>query len=209
MGDAAASGGYMIAYPCSMIVANPATRTGSIGSIFQFPNAGGLFAKLGLSTDRLTYGPEATITSFVLPWTAAQESLVARQHWKAYDEWVEDVARVRGMTFAGVDSIARGRVWTGRQALGLGLVDTLGTLDDAIAIAAGMAGAKAGEKVSEVHYPKRQTFLEALQSGDFLAARRIVARAIWREATDSAHETMESAAAVLTGDLALEESLLP
>ncbi len=208
MGDAAASGGYMISYPCSLIVANPATRTGSIGSIFQYPNIGGLYDKLGLSTDRITYGPNATMTSVAVPWTAAQETLVARQHWKGYNEWVEDVARMRGMTFAGVDSIARGRVWTGRQAVALGLVDTLGTLGDAIAIAAAMAGAAPGEKVSEAHYPKRQTFLEALQAGDFVAARRILAAAIWHEAADSARETLESAAAAMQGDLAIEESLL-
>lgn len=209
MGDAAASGGYMISYPCSMIVANEATRTGSIGSIFQLPNLGGLYDKIGLSTDRITYGPNATITSVAVPWTAAQESLVARQHWKSYDEWVLDIARVRGLTVAGLDSIARGRVWTGRQALARGLVDSIGTLDDAIAIAAGMAGAAAGEKITEVHYPKRQTFIEALQAGDFTSARRILAEAIWREATDSARETLESAAAVMQGHVSLEESLLP
>ena len=104
MGDAAASGGYMIAYPCSMIVANAATRTGSIGSIFSLPNAGGLMDKLGLTTDRITYGPYAAITSLVKPWSAAEESIVVRQHWKSYNEWVEDIARVRGMTFAQVDT---------------------------------------------------------------------------------------------------------
>jgi protease-4 len=192
-----------------MIVANEATRTGSIGSIFQLPNLGGLYDKIGLSTDRITYGPNATITSVAVPWTAAQESLVARQHWKSYDEWVLDIARVRGLTVAGLDSIARGRVWTGRQALARGLVDSIGTLDDAIAIAAGMAGAAAGDTITEVHYPKRQTFLEALQSGDFTSARRILAVAIWREATDSARETLESAAAVMQGHVSLEESLLP
>ena len=66
-----------------------------------------------------------------------------------------------------------------------------------------------GATVTEVHYPKRQTFLEALQAGDFTAARRILAQAIWHEATDSARETLESAAAVMQGDLSLEESLLP
>jgi protease-4 len=209
MGDAAASGGYMIAYPCSMIVANAATRTGSIGSIFSVPNAGGLMAKLGLTHDRITYGPYASITSLVKPWSAAEESIVVRQHWKGYNEWVEDVARVRGMTFTQVDTIGRGRVWTGRQAAGLGLVDSVGTLDDAIAIAAAMAGAKAGDKLSEVHYPKQQTFVEALQAGDFMMARRILARAIWHEAETSVAESFESAAALTVGDLAIEETVLP
>jgi protease IV len=209
MGDVAGSGGYMIAYPCSMIVANEATRTGSIGSIIQLPNAAGLLAKIGLTTDRVSWGPNATMTSLSLPWSAAQESLVVRQHWKSYNEWVADIARVRGMTFEGVDSLGRGRVWTGRQALARGLVDKVGTLDDAIAIAAGMAGAKEGEKVTESHYPRQQTFLEALQSGDFAMARQILASAIWHEATDSARETMEGAAVVSQGDLSIMDSDLP
>ncbi len=209
MGDAAASGGYMISYPCSMLVANPATRTGSIGSIFSVPNAAGLMGKLGLTYDRITYGPHATMTSLVGPWSAEEESIVVRQHWKGYNEWVADIARVRGMTFTQVDTIGRGRVWTGRQALARGLVDSLGTLDDAIAIAASMAGAKAGEKISEVHYPKQQTFVEALQSGDFMMARRILARAIWHEAEVAVDETIESTTALTVGDLAIEETLLP
>jgi protease-4 len=209
MGDAAASGGYMISYPCSLIVANEATRTGSIGSIFQLPNVSGLFDKIGLTVDRVTYGPNATIGSVTQQWTAEQESLISRQHWKSYNEWVEDIARVRGMSFAGVDSIARGRVWTGRQAMALGLVDSLGTLSDAIRIAARLGGAEADDKVSEVHYPKRQSFLEALQAGDFAMARRIVARAIWSEAATSAREMFESAAAVMQGSVAIEESALP
>lgn len=209
MGDVAGSGGYMIAYPCSLIVANTSTRTGSIGSIFQFPNAGGLLEKIGLTTDRVSYGPHATMTSLTLPWTAAQESIVVRQHWKSYNEWVADIARVRGMTFEGVDSLGRGRVWTGRQALARGLVDSLGTLDDAIAMAARMGGAEDVTDVSESHYPRQQTFLEALQEGDFPMARRILARAIWHEATDATRETMEGAAALTQGEIAIVESYLP
>jgi protease-4 len=199
----------MISYPCSMLVANVATRTGSIGSIFSLPNAAGLMDKIGVTTDRITYGPYAGITSLVKPWSAEEESIVVRQHWATYNEWVEDIARVRGMTFAQVDTIGRGRVWTGRQALARGLVDSVGTIDDAIAIAAAMGGAKAGDKVNEVHYPKQQTFFEALQAGDFMAARHILALAIWHEAATSVGETVESAAALTAGDLSIEPSLLP
>ncbi|MBC7975600.1 MAG: signal peptide peptidase SppA [Myxococcales bacterium] len=204
MGDAAASGGYMISYPCSMIVANELTRTGSIGSIFQLPNFSGLAEKVGLTTDRVTYGPHATIGSVMTNWTAEEESLVARQHWKSYNEWVEDIARVRGTTFAGIDSIGRGRVWTGRQAIGLNLVDSLGTLSDAIRIAAAMSGAKADDKVSESHYPRQQTFIEALQAGDLVMARRILALAIWHEAKDSVQEMIDSATALTRGEIAID-----
>jgi protease-4 len=204
MGDAAASGGYMISYPCSLIVANELTRTGSIGSIFQLPNFGGLANKIGLTIDRVTYGPHATIGSVTRDWTPEEEALVSRQHWKSYNEWVEDIAQVRGMTFAQVDSIGRGRVWTGRQALGLGLVDSIGTLSDAIAMAGRLGGAKAGDKVTESHYPRQQTFLEALQAGDLVMARRILARSIWHEAEGSAREMIESATALTQGEIAID-----
>jgi protease-4 len=193
MGDVAGSGGYMISYACTTIVANRLTRTGSIGSIFQVPYGKGLADKLGLTFDRVTYGPNATMTSLVTPWTAAQESIVVRQHWKSYNEWVADVAQVRGMTFDQVDGIARGRVWTGAQAQARGLVDSLGTLDDAIAMAARLAGAKAGEKVTEVHYPRQLTLLEAIQAGDFPMAQQILAAHLWHGATDPARTALENA----------------
>ena len=63
MGDVAGSGGYMIAYCAPTIMANATTRTGSIGSIFQLPNARGLMGKIGITYDRVTYGPNATMTS--------------------------------------------------------------------------------------------------------------------------------------------------
>ena len=204
MGDAAASGGYMISYPCSLIVANELTRTGSIGSIFQLPNFGGLADKFGITIDRVTYGPHATIGSVTTDWTAEEQELVSRQHWKSYNEWVADIARVRGKSFAEIDSIGRGAVWTGRQALGLGLVDSIGTLSDAIGMAARLAGAKAGDKISESHYPRQQTFIEALQAGDFVTARRIVAQAIWRDAAGSAREVLDSADALTRGTIAIE-----
>ena len=204
MGDAAASGGYMISYPCSLIVANELTRTGSIGSIFQLPNFGGLANKVGITIDRVTWGPHATITSVTTNWTAEEESLVARQHWKSYNEWVEDIARVRGKSFAGIDSIARGRVWTGRQALAHGLVDSIGTLTDAIRMAASLAGAKAGDGVSETHFPRQQTFLEALQAGDLVQARRILAHALWHEAAGAGREMIDNADALMRGEIALD-----
>jgi len=192
MGDVAGSGGYMISYCGNKIVANAMTRTGSIGSIFQFPYMKGLVDKVGFSYDRVTYGPNATLTSVVVPWTAEQESIIIRTHWASYNEWVADVARKRHMTFGGVDSLGRGRVWTGEQAVANGLVDTVGTLDDAIAIAARMAGGAAGEKVTEAHYPKTVTFLEAVQSGDFDLARAIAFAAVFKDATEPLRETYES-----------------
>jgi protease-4 len=192
MGDAAASGGYMISDKFPMLVANATTRTGSIGSIFQLPNADGLFGKVGITHDRVTYGPNATMISLAQPWTAEQESIIVRTHWAGYNEWVADIAKARHMTFEQVDGLGRGRVWTGTQAVANGLVDTVGTLDDAVRIAARLAGAADSAKVSEVHYPKTQTFFEALSSGDFPLARSILAASLFRDATEPMRNAYES-----------------
>jgi len=204
MGDVAGSGGYMIAYEAPKLVANAMTRTGSIGSIFQFPNARGLMDKLGITFDRVTYGPNATISSFTTPWTTDQESLIVRTHWASYNEWVADVARVRHMTFGRVDSLGRGRVWTGEQAEQNGLIDTVGTLDDAIAIAAGEAGGKRGDKVTEVHYPRTESFWEAVSSGDFDLAKEIVVAAVFKNATEPLRDAYDSTTSwLMSPDLSL------
>jgi len=204
MGDVAGSGGYMIAYPATTIMANAQTRTGSIGSIFSLPNAGGLMNKIGLTTDRVTYGPHATMTSLVVPWTAEEESIVVKTHWAGYNEWVADVARVRHMTFTGVDTLGRGRVWSGIQAAANGLIDTVGTLSDAIALAASEAGAAPGTVVNESHYPRLQTFLEALSAGDFDLAREILALQLLKDGTEPLANAYASTRAwLLSPDLAV------
>jgi protease-4 len=182
----------MIAYCAPTLVANATTRTGSIGSIFQLPNAKGLFDKIGIDHDRVTYGPNATMISLDLPWTAEQESMIVHTHWAGYNEWVADIAKHRHMTFEQIDGLGRGRVWTGTQAAQNGLVDTVGTLDDAIRIAAKLAGGADSSQVSEVHYPKTQTFLEALSSGDFPLARSILAMSLFRDATEPMRNAYES-----------------
>jgi protease-4 len=205
MGDVAGSGGYMIAYCAPTLVANATTRTGSIGSIFQLPNVKGLLDKIGITYDRVTYGPNATMISLLSPWTAQQESILVRTHWAGYNEWVADVARHRHMTFEQVDGLGRGRVWTGMQAVANGLVDTVGTLDDAIRIAARLGGGSDTSRVTEVHYPKTQTFFEALSSGDFQLAREILGATMFRDATEPMRNAYESTRAwVLSPELAID-----
>jgi protease-4 len=209
MGDVAASGGYMIAYPCSMIVANASTRTGSIGSIFQLPYAKGLMDKIGLSFDGVSYGPHAKMTSLLHEWTPAEWELVRTRHWQRYNAWVADIARVRGMTFEQVDSLGRGRVWTGQQAFEIGLVDSVGTLDDAIAIAIRMAGEDPADKWSEVHYPRMKTFVEALQEGDFASLRAIVARTLWNDASEPIRNAWHNLEVYMTSpELAIDEEAI-
>jgi protease-4 len=138
--------------------------------------------KIGITHDRVTYGPNATMISLITPWTTEQESILVRTHWAGYNEWVAQIAQKRHMSFEQVDGLGRGRVWTGTQAAANGLVDTVGTLDDAIRIAARMAGAADSASVSETHYPKTQTFWEAVSSGDFGLARAILAQSMFRDA---------------------------
>ena len=92
--------------------------------------------------------------------------MVKEDHWKGYNRWIAAVAESRGMTVAEVDSLGRGRVWTGRGALGLKLVDKLGGLDVALDEAKEKAGIRAGDKVTVTHYPRARSFLESLLKGE-------------------------------------------
>jgi protease-4 len=179
MVDMAGSGGYLICYPISPMVANPLSIVGSIGSISGKFNLRGLYEKLGVTWDFVTRGPNALMESDYFDYTDEQWESFKQRHWRDYHDWVEDIARFRDRTPAEIDSIGRGRVWTGEQALGHGLIDELGTLDDAIRLAKEAAGIPAEEQVAILHYPEKQGFLEALMSGNIAAAvARIVDQAL-------------------------------
>jgi protease IV len=170
MNDMAASGAYLIAYPCSTIVAERLSVVGSIGSISGKFNLRGLYEKLGITKDFVTRGPNGLADSDYFDYTPEQWESFTSHHWADYMEWVEDIARYRHMTPAEVDSIGRGRVWTGEQALERGLIDTLGTFDVAVAIAKKKAGIRASDEVQFVHYPRPTGFLESLREGGLAAA---------------------------------------
>jgi len=166
MADVAASGGYMVSHRMRPIVVSGNTITGSIGSITGKFNMRGLYDKLGISYDFVTKGPFALIHSEYGNWTPEEAEMVADNHWKGYNDWVEDIAEHRGLTFDQVDSVARGRVWTGRQALERNLVDKLGGLDAAIAELKRKAEIPADEDVTIVHYPKKKSLIEAIMEGN-------------------------------------------
>jgi protease-4 len=165
--DIAASGGYIICYPCSTLAANPYSVVGSIGSISGKVNMRGLYDKLGITKDFVTRGPNALMNSDYFNYTDEQFKSFKERHWEDYRAWVENIADVRHKTFQEIDDVGRGRVFTGQQARALGLVDTLGTFDLAVAIAKQRAGIPADEEVDYVHFPKKKGFLEALRSGGF------------------------------------------
>lgn len=136
MGDLAASGGYYIACGADHIFADPATITGSIGVFGMLPNFSTLATKYGVNAEQVKTHQNAASYS---PFRKVDESFkseITESIEFIYDTFVNRVAAGRGMTFEKVDEIAQGRVWTGVDALGNGLVDELGGLNDAIAYAA-------------------------------------------------------------------------
>lgn len=133
MGSAAASGGYYIASPGSFVYANPLTITGSIGIFYGKLDAAQLLSKVGVNVETLRTAQHADAQSLFRPYSDEERELLKRKVEQFYSLFVGRVAHGRDMTKAQVDKVGRGRVWTGRQAKGLGLVDELGGLRQALA----------------------------------------------------------------------------
>ena len=152
MGDLAASAGYEMSCMADYIVAQPTTITGSIGVFATLPNVGTMMSKkLGLTVDTANTNRNATGLTVYRQLSPAARALMIRNVEDFYKTFVSRVAEGRGMTFDEVHRIARGRVWTGADAIKIGLVDTLGGFDLALAIAAQKAGI---EDYRVVNYPK-------------------------------------------------------
>ncbi len=140
MGDYAASGGYYISCPADKIYAQPNTITGSIGVFGMIPNFQKLLNnKLGLTFDGVKTAENADIFSTVQPLTPFQTETIRHSIDIIYKTFIDRVAKGRNMTTEQVDAIGQGRVWSGTDALRIGLVDELGGIDDAIKAAAGLA----------------------------------------------------------------------
>lgn len=162
MGDVAASGGYYIASPASTIFAEPTTITGSIGVFGVIPFTGNLMQnKLGLTFDRANTNKHA-ILSTNRRLSPEELTTIQNEVDVIYAQFLSRVAEGRGMTTTAVNQIARGRVWTGSDALKIGLVDKLGGITDAINYAAKQAGVK---DVKVKYWPKKKSdpFAEILE----------------------------------------------
>jgi protease-4 len=162
MSDLAASGGYYIAVAAPDIVAQPGTLTGSIGIYGGKVVTKGTYEKLGMNVDVVSTGRHAEMNSPVRPFTDEERRRFGDELEAFYEQFVEKVAEARRMKPEDVDAIAQGRVWTGRQARKLGLVDALGGLDRAIALAKQRAKIPAGEGVELVVYPPKKSVYELL-----------------------------------------------
>lgn len=139
MGDAAASGGYYIACAANRIIAEPNTLTGSIGVFALLPNATRLAGKLGVGSDVVKTNPYADLGNTFRPMSADEKALLQHQTEQAYQTFLSRCANGRSMTTEQVDRVGQGRVWTGSQAVDLGLVDDLGGISQAIDDAAELA----------------------------------------------------------------------
>lgn len=152
MSDYAASGGYYISCAADSIFAEANTITGSIGVFSIFPNVQELMnKKLGINFDTVNTGHYSTAFSPYFPVNGDQAILMQKSTERMYSIFVDRVAKARKMTPAQVNEIAQGRVWTGEDAIKVGLVDKLGGLEDALASAAKLAKLK---KYRKTEYPK-------------------------------------------------------
>jgi protease-4 len=162
MSDLAASGGYYVAMAASEIVAQTATLTGSIGVFGGKIVTGGTFEKLGVNVESVSIGRNAEMESPVRPFNDSERAEVREQFRAFYDQFVAKVAASRKMPVARVEQLASGRVWTGSQARQHGLIDGLGGLDRAIALAKERAGIAVETEVEIVNYPPTKSLFELL-----------------------------------------------
>ena len=163
-GDYAASGGYWISANCDYIFANESSLTGSIGVFSMIPDfEGTLKNKLHINITSVNSNDHADIYGMMRPLDKKEVAYMQANVERIYDRFTEVVSTGRDMTVAEVDAVGQGRVWTGAEALEIGLVDQIGTIEDAIRYAAmSIEGVTGIEDVQVVAYPKPQTALEAL-----------------------------------------------
>jgi len=151
MGSVAASGGYYLAVASEHIFANPGSITGSIGVIMSFPNYRELLGKVGVQTEVVKSGRFKDIGSATRPFTAADRTLLQGMIDDVHQQFVEAVSDGRHMPVDRLKPFVDGRIFTGRQAKEIGLIDELGTLNDAIRYAAKVAGI---DEDSDLVYPE-------------------------------------------------------
>lgn len=140
MGAVGASGGYLVALAADSILALPGTLTGSIGVIMELPNASELMDKVGVEVEVVKSSEHKDIGSPFRPMEAGDRALLDTLIQDVYGQFVDVVVEERGLDRAQVLAVADGRVISGRQAVALGLVDRIGNLTDAVAMAGRMAG---------------------------------------------------------------------
>jgi protease-4 len=159
MGGVAASGAFYVACAADSIMANPGTLTGSIGVIMSFPNTEELFRKVGIRLEVVKTGKFKDVGSMWRPMTSEEQKLLEEVLTNVYEQFVDAIVEGRGLEREDILPYADGRIFSGDQALEYGFVDRMGDLNDAIQLAAEMAGIKGRPTVVRKE-PRRASFLE-------------------------------------------------
>jgi len=168
MGSLAASGGYYIACPADKIVANPGSITGSIGVIMELANIEGLLEKIGVKSIVIKSGKHKDIGSVLREMSVEEREILQKVLDDVHNQFIQAVAKGRGINEEEIRNIADGRIFTGIQAKEAGLVDEIGNLEDTIKLAAKISGIKGEPKI--VTEERKPTFLE-LFLGDIFSRR--------------------------------------
>jgi protease IV len=162
MGSIAASGGYYIAAPADVIIANPGTLTGSIGVIMEIPNLEGLMSKIGISTEVIKSGKHKDMASAFRKMEKEDRDILQGVMDNVHEQFIRAVAEGRKLKVEEIRPIADGRIFSGEQAKGLKLVDEIGTLEFAISKAAELAGISGEPEV--VSKKEKLSIMDALRS---------------------------------------------
>lgn len=166
MSDVAASGGYYMAMACDKIIAHPSTITGSIGVILAIPNFEGTRDMLGVTTDTISTTESAQFLNPMYKFTEGDKAKLYTLSKTIYMRFLSRVAESRGKTVEQIREVAKGRVWTGRDAKAKGLVDELGGLEFAINYTKDLIGVKKGKLVPIRSYPQKEddwkAFMDAI-----------------------------------------------
>ena len=162
MGDVAGSGGYYIAMGADTIFAEPGTITGSIGVVGGKIALDGLYNKIGITTSVVARGKNSGINSTTIGFTDSERAAMTKLLPDIYKQFTEKAAKGRKMEYAKLEKLARGRIYSGATALKLGLIDKIGTLEDAVEHAKQLAKLGPDDKVERLILPKPTSPLESL-----------------------------------------------
>jgi len=158
MSSVAASGGYYISCASDMIMANPGTITGSIGVILSYPTAGELFEKVGVRYQTVKSGELKDVGAVDRNMTANERKMLSAMVMDSYEQFVEAIVAGRGMDKDEVYKLANGSIFSGRQAYNYGLIDTLGGFEDAVRLAAELAGISGKPQTVKDFVPRKGFF---------------------------------------------------
>ena len=162
MGDYAASGGYFVALAGDMLLAEPSTITGSIGVLGGKVAFSGLWDKLKVNWGEVKFGANSGILSVNHKFSAAERAVFNKSLDNVYHDFTTKVAEARNIAPDKMDKLARGRIWTGKQAVENGLVDELGGISQAVAWAKKLSGLPPQSRFGIIYYPKAKTFQEKI-----------------------------------------------